>query len=256
MKLNYVLFEDSILRRTREKLGLTQEQVAELANIHPYQYQRFESGNKDLSSSSFQIACRVLNALQLDISAYWRGDYVFSEETVEFDQLIFEKKEEDNAEHKPLYLKHVAFVGNFKEGSLSLKDLVYAAGGAPVDTVAAFTNYLVVGSGGETTQVYKKNADMIERGILITLTPEQLRDIAEERIAPPKPNRKRKSTVIVSETEESRKYSEDLALSMWKHKREAFLDRYGLLQPDGTRVKMKLKLLSAIEEAKKRLNEQ
>jgi len=83
MGFNYMLMEHHILKRAREKLGLTQQQVADKAKIHYRQYQRFESGERNLSSSSFNIACRVLKALDLDISAYDRGDYVISEETVD-----------------------------------------------------------------------------------------------------------------------------------------------------------------------------
>ena len=76
-------FECSILKQARENLGLTQQQVADQARIHHRQYQRFETGERNLSSSSFHIACRVLDVLQLDIAAYARGDYVLSDETVE-----------------------------------------------------------------------------------------------------------------------------------------------------------------------------
>jgi len=254
MALHYVLFEDSILRRQREKLGLTQGQIAEMAHIRLQQYQRFESGNKDLSSSSFQIACRVLDALQLDITAYWRGDYVFSEESVDFEQLIASKKAEGDIKHKPLYMKYVAFVGNFKEGKLALKDLVYEAGGAPVDSIAAFTNYLVVGDGGENTQVYRDHEKSIKSDFLITLTPNELRDIASGKLPAPQREKVRKGTIIISESKESRQSSEDTACYVWNQKREAFLDKYGLLQPDGTRVKMKLKMIRAMAEAKKRLD--
>ena len=76
-----VLSEQSILRRQREKLGLSQQQVAERARIHPQQYQKFETEKRNLSSSSFNIACRVLEALELDIIGYFHGEYVLSEET-------------------------------------------------------------------------------------------------------------------------------------------------------------------------------
>ena len=50
--------EKWILRNNREKLGLTQQQVAYKAKIHLRQYQRFETGERNLSSASFTIACR------------------------------------------------------------------------------------------------------------------------------------------------------------------------------------------------------
>ena len=72
--------EKWILRDYREKLGLTQQQVADKANIQLRQYQRFESGERNLSSSSFNIACRVIEALGLDINKYYHGEYVCGDE--------------------------------------------------------------------------------------------------------------------------------------------------------------------------------
>ena len=93
MAYQRVQFEHNILRQAREKLGLTQQQVADQAQIHQRQYQRFESGTRNLSSSSFNIACRVLNVLRLDISKYAHGDYVLSEETIDIPSDISSYKE-------------------------------------------------------------------------------------------------------------------------------------------------------------------
>jgi transcriptional regulator with XRE-family HTH domain len=75
-----VLTEQSILRRARTKLGLSQQRVADMAQIHMQQYQKFEAGTRDLSTARFYIACRVLEVLELDITRYFHGDYVLSEE--------------------------------------------------------------------------------------------------------------------------------------------------------------------------------
>jgi len=72
--------EATILKNAREKLGMTQQQVADKARIQLRQYQRFESGERKLTSSSFSIGCSVLEALSIDIEGFRRGDYVFSEE--------------------------------------------------------------------------------------------------------------------------------------------------------------------------------
>ncbi len=72
--------EKWILRDYRDKLGLTQQQVADKAKIQLRQYQRFETGERNLSSSSFNIACRVIEALGLDITKYHHGDYVLGDE--------------------------------------------------------------------------------------------------------------------------------------------------------------------------------
>ena len=72
--------EATILKKMRLKLGMTQQQVANKANIQLRQYQRFESGERNLTSSSFNIGCSVLEALEIDIAGFRRGDYVLSEE--------------------------------------------------------------------------------------------------------------------------------------------------------------------------------
>jgi transcriptional regulator with XRE-family HTH domain len=80
MVFKRVQSEATILKNAREKLGMTQQQVADKAGIQLRQYQRFENRERDLSSSSFGIACRVLDALALDINTYAHGGYVLSEE--------------------------------------------------------------------------------------------------------------------------------------------------------------------------------
>ena len=60
------------LREQRHRLGLTQKQVAERAEISLQQYQKFESGERDIMNASFRITCRVLEALELDVINYYR----------------------------------------------------------------------------------------------------------------------------------------------------------------------------------------
>ena len=74
------LEEKSILRERRVILGMTQQQVADKAHIVLQQYQKFESGERNIMSCSFQIACRIIEALEMDITAFFHGDYVFGEE--------------------------------------------------------------------------------------------------------------------------------------------------------------------------------
>ena len=74
--------EKAILRDYRDKLGLTQQQVADKARIQLRQYQRFEAGERNLSSSSFDIACRVIEALGLDPTKYHHGEYCWGDEVV------------------------------------------------------------------------------------------------------------------------------------------------------------------------------
>lgn len=72
--------ERNILRERRVILGLTQKQVAEKANIPLQSYQRFESGERNIKTASFQMACRVIEALELNVSAFYHGAYALGEE--------------------------------------------------------------------------------------------------------------------------------------------------------------------------------
>lgn len=55
-----------MLVERREQLGLTQQEVADKAGIQLRQYQRFESGERALRSSTLRIALAVCDALMLD----------------------------------------------------------------------------------------------------------------------------------------------------------------------------------------------
>lgn len=78
--------ERNILRERRVILGLTQKQVAEKAKIPLQSYQRFESGERNIMTASFQMACRVIEALGMNVSDFYHGEYAFGEE-------IFDSKE-------------------------------------------------------------------------------------------------------------------------------------------------------------------
>jgi transcriptional regulator with XRE-family HTH domain len=72
--------EKTILFDARKKLGLTQTQVAEKAFITLRQYQKFESGERKLSSSSFWMASKILQVLELDVTTFARGGYASLEQ--------------------------------------------------------------------------------------------------------------------------------------------------------------------------------
>lgn len=69
-----------ILREKRVVLGLTQQQVADKAKVVLQQYQKFESGERNIMTCSFSIACRVIEALGMDITDFYHGKYAFGEE--------------------------------------------------------------------------------------------------------------------------------------------------------------------------------
>lgn len=62
-----VLVEDHILLRNRRvELGLTQQQVADLAQIQLRQYQRVESGERHITSGSARIMLAICAVLKID----------------------------------------------------------------------------------------------------------------------------------------------------------------------------------------------
>ena len=43
-------------------------------------YQRLESGERSILTCSFGLACRVIEALDMDVSKFYHGDYYLEEE--------------------------------------------------------------------------------------------------------------------------------------------------------------------------------
>lgn len=81
-----------ILKEQRVIRGLTQQQVADRAKITLQQYQKFESGERNLKTASFQIACRVLEALEMDIVKYHHNGYIIGEKIfVDHEGMKYEK---------------------------------------------------------------------------------------------------------------------------------------------------------------------
>ena len=65
----------AVLSEKRQILRLTQQEVADRAKITLRQYQRLESGERNILTSSFGLACRVIEALDMDVSKFYHGDY-------------------------------------------------------------------------------------------------------------------------------------------------------------------------------------
>lgn len=59
-----------VLKKRRKELGLMQKEVAERAGINLRLYQKYEK-EQNLLMASFMIACRVLSALDFDISEFY-----------------------------------------------------------------------------------------------------------------------------------------------------------------------------------------
>lgn len=71
---------------------MTQKQVAEKAKITLQQYQKFESGARNIMTCSFRIACRVIEALGMNISDFYHGEYVIGEEVYLVGKKLYYKK--------------------------------------------------------------------------------------------------------------------------------------------------------------------
>ena len=69
----------AVLSERRQMLRMTQQEVADKANITLRQYQRLESGERSILTSSFGLACRVVEALDMDVSKFYHGDYYLEE---------------------------------------------------------------------------------------------------------------------------------------------------------------------------------
>jgi transcriptional regulator with XRE-family HTH domain len=82
----------SVLYEQRVIHGMTQKQVAENAKITLQQYQKFESGARNIMTCSFRIACRVIEALEMNISDFYHGEYVIGEEVYLVGKKLYYKK--------------------------------------------------------------------------------------------------------------------------------------------------------------------
>lgn len=83
---------ESVLRQRRVTLELTQQEVADRAHISLQQYQKFESGARNIRTASFQLACRVIEALEMNVSDFYHNAYVLGEEVCFTDKGLAFKK--------------------------------------------------------------------------------------------------------------------------------------------------------------------
>lgn len=58
--------EYHILQNRRKQLGMTQQQVADVAHIQLRQYQRLESGERTMTGASMRIGLSICYVLKLD----------------------------------------------------------------------------------------------------------------------------------------------------------------------------------------------
>ena len=72
-------YDGIVLKKRRRQLGITLQDVADKAGIDIKQYQRFESGDRELASASFITTVQVIKALEMDPVKYAAGEYEIKE---------------------------------------------------------------------------------------------------------------------------------------------------------------------------------
>ena len=72
-------YDKYVLKKHRQRLGLTQQQVSDRAHIEIRQYQRFEAGDRELADAGFMTVYNVLKALEMDVVKYASGEYEIKE---------------------------------------------------------------------------------------------------------------------------------------------------------------------------------
>ena len=64
--------EGDLLKKRREALGLTTEDLYARTGIVPEQYSRFENGERSIRYIPFQDACQILKTLEMDIDMFFQ----------------------------------------------------------------------------------------------------------------------------------------------------------------------------------------
>jgi len=81
-----------VLRERRKILDLTQQAVADRAGIRLQNYQNFEMGTRDIMNASFRTACKVIEALEMDVTDFFHGEYHIGEELMTSEEGLRFKK--------------------------------------------------------------------------------------------------------------------------------------------------------------------
>jgi len=89
--------EHNVLKKRRDELGLTQQQVANLASISTRQYQRLETGERQISGTAFRIGVAIADVLEMDVHELVHNPTVDEHlnEKKEFERLANENGKED-----------------------------------------------------------------------------------------------------------------------------------------------------------------
>ena len=68
----------AVLLKKRQMLRMTQQEIADRAKITLRQYQRLESGERSILTCSFGLACRVIEALDMDVSKFYHSLFLLN----------------------------------------------------------------------------------------------------------------------------------------------------------------------------------
>ena len=95
---NFQIPVHEMLKSRREHLGLTQQQVADIASLLIRQYQRFESGDRKLSSATFRIGVAIADALEFNVHELVNTPSIdeYLKSKMEFEQLKSETEQEES----------------------------------------------------------------------------------------------------------------------------------------------------------------
>ena len=115
---------DGVLKSRRAQLGLTQQEVADLAHIQLGQYQRLEAGKEYLGGTSMRIGLSVCAALLLDPYDFVKIDVNQPDPSMMKPQIIFDSPFPDDllkpkrAGRKPIRKEIMTVFVNYKDYSL------------------------------------------------------------------------------------------------------------------------------------------
>ena len=96
-----------ILKSMRLYLRKTQSDVANEAKISLSAYQKFESGERDIRTGAFASVCRILEALNLDATKFYHGDYRLANISCPVE--IADTKQKSKYDSKPRRKKNNSF---------------------------------------------------------------------------------------------------------------------------------------------------
>ena len=85
------------LKKRREELVLTQQQVADIASINIRYYQRLESGERQISKVSFSVGVAIADVLEMDVHELVHNSTVdeYLNEKKEYERLANENGKEE-----------------------------------------------------------------------------------------------------------------------------------------------------------------